>query len=390
MRAGERRVAVVLAGGRHQPLLFLLWASVLLQGWLLADAFTPSHGAAVASLVGRRGACGLAANIHSRRRARTAGERRGRGGGQAGMGPRMTRMMAYKWSGAPDKRSTREVLHPGISPAGYLDERHSGIPFTAEAKEQLISRGYVVLDGVLDEAEAERLSYSMDYVDDVMIDPDYWKGVRDDAVQFVDEGAEWLPEPLARTISLVKGVGEMLQQSYIEAMRGSHADDWRIRDGRPLEPATAERPLTIVPEAQLASFGPGGEYVIHSDNPLDENGARRNYRCFTVICYAQTADWSEEDKGHLRIWLGSDEICPSECQEGGASTSEGLYKKLRERRRPGQPDEDSSYFVDVLPKAGRMVIFRSTQLHQVCPSSSRRRRAITVWVYSPQEGFVPT
>jgi hypothetical protein len=382
---------VVLSSGGRRPksLLLFLWASVLVHGWLLADAFTQPLGKLVAGLVGRRGACGLVDDSSARRWAKT---RQGRGGVREGegLGLGMTRMMAYKWSGAPDTRSTREMLHPGISPAGYLDERHSRIPLTAEATEQLFSRGYVVLDGVLDEAEAESLSYSMDYVDDLMIDPDYWKGVRDDAVQFVDEDAEWLPEPLASTIRLVKGVGDMLHQPYIEAMRGDYADKWRIRDGQPLEPATAERPLTVVPEAQLASFGPGGQYVIHSDNPLDENGARRNHRCFTVICYAQAADWSDEDKGHLRIWVGTDNICPSECQEEGVSTAEVLHKKLREGRRPELPDEDSSYFVDILPKAGRMVIFRSTLLHQVCPSLSRRRRAITVWVYSPQEGFVPT
>lgn len=34
--------------------------------------------------------------------------------------------------------------------------------------------------------------------------------------------------------------------------------------------------------------------------------------------------------------------------------------------------------------AGRVVLFRSTLLHQVCPSTTRPRRAITVWFFCPQ------
>lgn len=194
---------------------------------------------------------------------------------------------------------------------------------------------------------------------------------------------------------LLKRLAEELQVPYREAVATAGPDDaWRIREGAPLPPATEERPLTVVPGAQLASYGPGGQYVIHSDNPRDENGGRRNYRCFTAICYAQHDGWEEEDKGHLRLWHGTGEICTSELGFEHLTAEEVLRDRLAKERRDdaATPLEDgnAAYCTEVLPKGGRIVIFRSTELHQVTASTSKRRRAITMWIYAPQEGFVPS
>jgi hypothetical protein len=90
-----------------------------------------------------------------------------------------------------------------------------------------------------------------------------WVGTRDDVTGFVDETAAWLPAIISNTISLLKGFAEALQEPYADAVQSdSHA--WRLREGGVLSPAKNNRPLTLSDGAQLASFSPGGEYIIHS------------------------------------------------------------------------------------------------------------------------------
>lgn len=48
---------------------------------------------------------------------------------------------------------------------------------------------------------------------------------------------------------------------------------------------------------------------MHSDNSRGEDGERRNHRSLTAIAYANQ-DWTEDDKGSLRLWLNSDELDP--------------------------------------------------------------------------------
>lgn len=206
-----------------------------------------------------------------------------------------------------------------------------------------------------------------------------WVGTRDDVVAFVDETAAWLPPPIADAICRIKGCAERLQENH--PMCGL----WRLRDGKMLEPATDKRPITLSQAVQLASFAPGGEYIIHSDNSMGEigKGERKNFRSITAIAYAQPQDWSEADEGNLRIWLRSDNIHVGDTPI--VETEIMVRQELKAHRKEGEPDEDSTYLVDVQPRAGRLVLFRSTLLHQVCPSKSRARRAIAVWFYTPQE-----
>ena len=45
--------------------------------------------------------------------------------------------------------------------------------------------------------------------------------------------------------------------------------------------------------------------------------------------------------------------------------------------------------LDVAPEGGRVVIFRSSLLHEVKASAKRKRRAITQWLFAPCEGWEP-
>mmetsp|Transcript_5513 Transcript_5513/g.13948 ORF Transcript_5513/g.13948 Transcript_5513/m.13948 type:complete len:357 (-) Transcript_5513:383-1453(-) len=269
----------------------------------------------------------------------------------------------------------------GSNPSPYLTDRH-GAMMSEEAVEAFFKKGYAVIDGAFDEAEAIQLEGAMDWAMS-QFDNEHdssWKGTRDDVVAFVDETAPWLPDPISGAIRRVKGFAALLQAGAAANNEGSQ---WRLRDSPAVAPATQERPLSVPHTVQLASFAPGGEYIIHSDNSRDKNGERRNFRSITAIAYAQPQDWQDEDEGNLRIWLRSDEI--EAMHMDPADTESSIRQVLKEERIEGEPDCESTYLVDISPKAGRVVLFRSTLLHQVCPSSSRPRRAIAAWFYAPQE-----
>jgi hypothetical protein len=195
-----------------------------------------------------------------------------------------------------------------------------------------------------------------------------WAGTRDDITAFVDETAPWLPPPVRSTIQLLKGFAEALQEPYANAM-ATQAHEWRLRQGDVLLPAKINRPLTLCDGAQLASFAPGGQYIIHSDNSFDSHMERRNYRTITAIAYAQPADWTAEDEGSLRIWLNSDHLDPFHLEP--AETEQLIRETLAENwRKEHGSDTDQPHYVDIMPKAGRVVLFRSTLLHQVCVMST--------------------
>ena len=83
----------------------------------------------------------------------------------------------------------------------------------------------------------------------------------------------------------------------------------------------------------------GSKYVPHSDWYEHESA---NYRFLSCLLYFNP-DWEKDDGGALRMYL-----------DGGAT--------------------------DVLPKAGRLVVFFSrTITHEVLPSLRRSRWAYTLW-----------
>lgn len=85
----------------------------------------------------------------------------------------------------------------------------------------------------------------------------------------------------------------------------------------------------------------------------------------------------------MKFFAGSDEVDLTTMPMNKGTTTL-VRESLKAKLDGSEPDEDSSYFVDIMPLAGRVVLFRSTLLHQVCPSTRRDRRAVTVWFYCPQ------
>jgi hypothetical protein len=122
---------------------------------------------------------------------------------------------------------------------------------------------------------------------------------------------------------------------------------------------------------QLACYGRTGFYIPHRDAPELFNDLHRhplqwllqpgmNERQVTIILYLNDLEWDSMaggaiDSGHLKCYLHTD------CTDmTGVSASSVLSIK---------------------PVGGRMVVFDSKRvLHEVCPSHSKHRLAITVWV----------
>lgn len=136
--------------------------------------------------------------------------------------------------------------------------------------------------------------------------------------------------------------------AVLDAQRGLAAalGDWK------------DEPLTNSPSAMLARYEPGATYKRHRDNSRDAHtGEFLNPRSLTVVYYANATDWSDEDGGHLRFYLGDD-------GRHGGSDSQAV------RACP---------HLDVAPKGGRFVIFDSFYGHEVRPAR-RPRFALTFWI----------
>lgn len=134
---------------------------------------------------------------------------------------------------------------------------------------------------------------------------------------------------LNRAVSILRGAAALLQEHH------------------PL------RVLTVPRNCMVASYGPdGAHYVAHRDN---HGNTLSDRRCFTLILYLNDPDWDmERDGGALRAYVGAD----TTDQEGNSA------RKI----------------VDICPKGGTLVMFRSrVLLHEVLPAH-RRRWALSVWI----------
>lgn len=242
----------------------------------------------------------------------------------------------------------------------------------------LFRQGYVVLDNAFDPSESGKLELAVRILDEcgMLSESDAATG-RDDSIHFVHERSAMLP--VAAAIQRLKGYAETLQVPYAIARAEGGASPWaapwtRTRESGFAEqlearlPATKSRMLTSTPLAQIASYAVAGTYCVHSDNSRSENGQRRNNRILTAVAYATPPDWSEKDGGNLRIWTGTDEI---DCN---VDDPEELINQLR---LAGSPH------IDIAPLSGRVVIFRSTLLHELRASWLRPRRAVTQWFCAP-------
>lgn len=109
-------------------------------------------------------------------------------------------------------------------------------------------------------------------------------------------------------------------------------------------------------DALLACY-PGGKasYGAHLDNEAGTRDGRLDYgRCFTFVYYLNSPQWdAKRDGGGLRVF--------APMESGPNSRALGSF--------------------DVLPVAGRVVIFRSDMIvHGVLPTE-RERVALTIWFY---------
>jgi SM-20-related protein len=92
-------------------------------------------------------------------------------------------------------------------------------------------------------------------------------------------------------------------------------------------------------ESQLAIYPEGAFYAKHKDRFL-----RNAHRVLSVVCYLNEADWSAEDGGQLLLYL-----------------------------------PDTKKPAELLPRQGRLVIFRSELEHEVC-IAHRTRYSLTAWL----------
>mmetsp|Transcript_516 Transcript_516/g.721 ORF Transcript_516/g.721 Transcript_516/m.721 type:complete len:326 (+) Transcript_516:97-1074(+) len=259
---------------------------------------------------------------------------------------------------------------------------------TQEHIDSLFWKGYVILDDVFSLVERENIAKAFDEMEGVNFLQDENEPYRDDAIQFVDEKRA-LPA-IRMVICRLKGLASTLQPHYAAA-RNDPAQHWWEKSGDLYTPATEDQPLTADTGAQLASFAPGGRYTIHSDNSQNWSGERRNFRAITCIAYANPLDWSEEkDGGHLNIWPGTDYTelhdFDTRSDEGRAKIKEFLKTAPRVGNAGHETENrEDENCISVAPMPGRVVLFRSTMLHEVAPSKRRRRRAVTQWFQCPQK-----
>jgi Rps23 Pro-64 3,4-dihydroxylase Tpa1-like proline 4-hydroxylase len=178
--------------------------------------------------------------------------------------------------------------------------------------------------------------------------------VRTDTVNFLDQRqAETCL--LKDHFHLLMGIASYLNDNFV----------FRPSLYKPMEPATLASPLTIPRRIQLAEYEHGGFYTAHSDNSLQANEMRSNFRHFTCILYCND-EWQERDGGALRIYLGS-----------------------REVSRPTEAKEICDH-IDIFPQNGRLVLFDSCLFHSVerVKDKTKVRRALTLWINRPDESGV--
>jgi len=226
--------------------------------------------------------------------------------------------------------------------------------------------------------------------------------VREDSVGWFDdfepeEGDEAPMETqaLRSGLSLLRAVAQHLNangvhgEPFVDLAEGEICGAGKASTGRaapPLQPATIDNPLTVPSHVMVALYPAGGTYCPHSDNGLEwvrpagtneRVARRRNHRCFTAILYANRRDWDKSvDGGCLRVYLESGGGPASVCGQALLNPGNAGLDEAVECWPRGK-------VVEVAPIGGRLVIFDSTLIHEVRPSISESRRALTMWIGRP-------
>ena len=198
--------------------------------------------------------------------------------------------------------------------------------FVASARlvDCLLARGYVVVEDVLDATAARAARQEAESCGE-RLKPTLQAltGTRSDRVGWfgADELAANGCPTLARLARLQRGIAAAINA-----------------DGRWRET------LTVPASSMLSCYGAGGRYRRHTDNSRGADGVCGNARALTCICYLNP-DWAAEDGGALCIY----------DERGGT--------------------------VEIVPTAGRVVVFDSFLGHEVL-EARRDRYALTFWIFA--------
>lgn len=225
---------------------------------------------------------------------------------------------------------------------------------TSGCTERLVQDGYIIFDNVLDAkvvAEATTEVTQMHQQDDLITSTDV-----------CNRGAK----------AVFLNFGTPMEQAYHRGSVPGLAAVAECLTGLP--DAFAKQDSTGVlstmrldASVMVSAYEPGVSYRRH----MDSYGGDDNLRMLTVLAYLNDPAWGEESAGFLR-----------------------LYKELAPDGRPASREEvaqgRSGDFLDVLPLAGRVVVFLSRRVwHEVRPSE-RNRYAMTLWVPAPVPAPLPT
>ncbi|CAN0011510.1 unnamed protein product, partial [Heterosigma akashiwo] len=224
---------------------------------------------------------------------------------------------------------------------------------------ELQSKGFVVIDGVLDnQSLKEATNYCQNFIQRHSFGS-YDEDVRQDRVVWVvDENRDKTGRKpgtaaihntgLLHAFRIVQGAAQEIQR---------HSNEEHTNFNVPLR-------------AQLAQYQKGGGYLAHRDSCNESffdlgllnwlSLAQYRRRRYTAILYLNDTSavdqrWNKKrDGGCLRVYVDADP-----ADDDGASSKE---------------------IIDIEPVGGRLILFDSRSvLHQVMPSH-RERLAITVWI----------
>ncbi|KAL1523183.1 hypothetical protein AB1Y20_018137 [Prymnesium parvum] len=215
-----------------------------------------------------------------------------------------------------------------------------------QALSELQRTGYVVLPNFLSAEEVE------DCVGDVaqLCASGRFSsaGVGEAALNRVDEGVRRCEQcfifPKGRQRGA--GVGEVREQlfSKIDALRSALHENC----GKPLD--------ALLTEGLYVYYPHGGYYKRHLDAATGTTSA---LRVWSYLLYLNQA-WSEEDGGWLRIF-----------NDGGAESA---------------PEGGPPSYVDVEPRGGTLVVFRSDSVPHEVLETRAERLALVGWLCQPLEG----
>mmetsp|Transcript_8490 Transcript_8490/g.27047 ORF Transcript_8490/g.27047 Transcript_8490/m.27047 type:complete len:440 (-) Transcript_8490:48-1367(-) len=250
-------------------------------------------------------------------------------------------------------RCVREFLknHPerlGVEPSRWrsvwAEEAVAKLPGGAD---RLVRDGFVVLDGALDARTVTEAAAEVAQMHE--------SGELTESTDVCNRGAK----------AVFLNFGARVERAYhLGAVPGLAALAERIA-GLPDALAQQDRSgvlstMRLDASVMVSAYEAGVSYRRH----MDSYGGDDNHRMLTVLAYLNDYSWDEESAGALRLYK---DLAP-----------EGKVVSAEEADAGGLGD-----FLDVLPLAGRVVLFLSRRVwHEVRPAE-RNRYAMTLWVPAP-------